>query len=279
MKNSAVLIFLLLGLGLYGQVRYTVFKTVGSVQYFSTAKKQWETLKPKDSITGNTKIKCLPNAYFIIFDSKYRIYEVRKQGEFLVNNSIPAASDNTSEEMRKAVKFFVEQTFSAGSGSTSQKSKGAVYRGEEDIFPWDSTKILDDTFDVIVNLPKDRYPVRVTLADYVSIIYADTVLKIPSAYLKTGEYTVLRVGKKEIHLFLAHDQDDSSRSSNILAITGFEENASAMNYFLAISNCLDMGYHDTALKLINRARSNPARFQELMELLKDNELVKVLVRL
>lgn len=277
MKIKFTFLLICINLMLQAQVKFTVFKTIGNVEFFSSKTNQWEKLKSKDSITNDTKIKCLPQSSLILFDSKYRIYEVKKEGESLVKNSVNPNNPSTNKEMQKAVKFFVEQTFSAASNGNTQKSKGAVYRGEESIFPWDSTFILEDTFDLNINLSKDNYPVKVSLNGYSVMVYEDTTLRIPSSYLNDGVYNTVKIGNRRvIHLFKEKEKK-KLLLGYINSLTKPGSKFNAINYSLVISNCIEMGYMDTARRLIMQISSDRANFEMVKELLKDNAVARAMM--
>ena len=241
MKIRIIIFLLVLPFLLAAQAKYIVFKTIGNVECYSTKTKQWERLKVKDSISNESKLKCPKNSTLVVFDSKYRIYEIKHDGEVLLKNSIPAGNPNSSKEMQKAVKFFVEQTFAASSNGTTQKVKGAVYRGEESVFPWDSAIIIDDSFDLIINLSRTSYPVKVSLNDYSLIIYSDTTLRLSSSNLSEEHANLLKVGNRPVvHLF-RETKKSSVAIKNMNALLNSSKKFNAINYALVIGSCIEMG--------------------------------------
>ena len=51
----------------------------------------------------------------------------------------------------------------------------------------------------------------------------------------------------------------------------------AINYSLVISNCIEMGYMDTARRLIMQISSDRANFEMVKELLKDNAVARAMM--
>ena len=100
MKIRITLFILLFHVVVLAQTRFTVFKTIGGVQFFSTKSNQWETLKPKDTITGETKIKCMKNTSLVFFDLKFQIFEMKQEGVFMVKNAINTLKKNPFFQMR-----------------------------------------------------------------------------------------------------------------------------------------------------------------------------------
>lgn len=279
MKNNLLILLLLGYLNAFTQSSYTVFKTVGNIQYFSSKSKQWETLRPKDSINANTKIKCVNNSALIIFDSKYQVFEVKQNGEFLVKNSIQSGTQNTNKEMQKAVKFFVEQTFSANSNSNSQKAKGAVYRGEGSIFPWDSAIITEDTFAFDIDLAKTQYPVKISIGKYSIIVYQDTLLNIPANLLTANEYAIVKVGSDRVLHWYQKGSNKTEALENLRKICQAKEPLSAAILAISIEYCLENRFYSMAYRLLKNNNINKQTMQELNELLKDNKEALVLLKL
>lgn len=279
MKNNLLILLLLGYLNAFTQAKYTVFKTVGNIQYFSSKTKQWEPLHPKDSINSNTKIKCVSNSALIIFDSKYQIFEVKQTGEFLVKNSIQSGSQNNNKEMQKAVKFFVEQTFSANSNSNTQKAKGAVYRGEETVFPWDSAIITEDTFTLSINLSRTQYPAKLSIGASSFIIYQDTQLILPSTLLLNDAYTTIRLGSERVLHWYRLGSAKTEALDNLTKLCQSKAPLSAAILAISIEYCLENRYYSMAYSLFMKAHDNDQTLKELKELLKENENALVLLKL
>lgn len=279
MKNNLLILLLLGYLNAFTQANYTVFKTVGNIQYFSSKSKQWETLRPKDSINSNTKIKCVSNSALIIFDSKYQIFEVKQSGEFLVKNSIQSGTQNNNKEMQKAVKFFVEQTFSANANTNTQKAKGAVYRGEGTIFPWDSAVITEDTFALEIDLARTQYPVKISIGNYSTIVYQDTQLNIPANLLNLNGYTTVKVGSDRVLHWYLTGSTKTEALEYLRKICLTKEPLSAAILAISIEYCLENRFYSMAYCLFKKANNNKQTMMELKELLKDNKEALVLLKL
>ncbi len=279
MKNNLLILLLLGYLNAFTQANYTVFKTVGNIQYFSSKTKQWEPLRPKDSINANTKIKCVSNSALVIFDSKYQIYEVKQTGEFLVKNSIQSGTQNNTKEMQKAVKFFVEQTFSANSNTNTQKAKGAVYRGEEPVFPWDSAIITEDSFLLNINLTRAQYPTKLSIGANSFIIYQDTQLLLPSSLLLQDAYTTIRLGTERLLHWYRIGNTKTAALENLKKLFQTKEPLSATLLAISIEYCIENRYYSVAYSLVMKVHDNEQTLNELKELLKDNERALVLLTL
>ncbi len=275
MKIRITLFILLFHVVVLAQTRFTVFKTIGGVQFFSTKSNQWETLKPKDTITGETKIKCMKNTSLVFFDLKFQIFEMKQEGVFMVKNAINTNNSNTSEEMRKAVKYFVEQTFAANSNGSTQKAKGAVYRGKESVFPWDSTEIMEDTFEVAIHLPKAEYPVLVSLNEYTALIFHDTTLHLAVQHLKSNQFNELIIGKQVIHL---RNKQDSIAKQVLISIMNNKGLSIEAQFSMAIAFCIAKGYYSSAKEMIDRLhKTNKETYQMVTEWLKDNQNFQKLI--
>jgi hypothetical protein len=268
MKIKVFFFFLLFHFIANSQGGYIVFKTIGDVRYFSGKTRQWELLKPKDSISNDTKIKFSPNTSLVIFDSKYRIYEVKKDGEFLLKNTINTKTNSTSEEMQKAVKYFVERTFEAHEGETKQKVKAAVYRGGDEVFPWDSTDIAEDTFSIHIDFSKSAYPVKISLNNYKLIIYNDTDLRIPSNTIQGKDYNIMTIGDRSIHLRNVRDLKELKQMNAILNNKNLD---TGTRYTLFLEYCISRKYYSLArITLLNLKESDPNSYLLVKENLKDD---------
>ncbi len=270
MKIKLFLFFILFHSIAYSQGSYIVFKTIGDVRYFSGKTRQWELLKPKDSISSDTKIKFTPNTSLVIFDSKYRIYEVKRDGEFLLKNTINTKANSTSDEMQKAVKYFVERTFEAHEGETRQKVKAAVYRGADEIFPWDSTDIVEDTFSIQIDFVKSAYPVKVSLNDYKLIVYNDTILRIPSNLIKGKGFNMLTIGDRNIHVRNAREVKELKQMNAIMNNKNLDV---ATRYTMFIEYCISRKYFSLArTTILNLKRSDPTSYAQVKENLKEDSI-------
>ncbi len=277
MKSRLLIFTLFLQLIAASQGKYTVFKTIGNIRYFSDKSKQWETLKPMDSISNDTKIRFIPHSSLIIFDSKYRIYEVTQNGDYLLKNTIHGIENNTSKEMQKAVKFFAEQTFAAHANGNTQKSKGAVYRGEEGLFPWDSTDIVEDTFTIIIKLPKGRYPVLLTLNDNRVLIYNDTNIRLASNHLKGKDYNELRIDKELIHL---RNTQNASEMKSMRTLLNSKKTSNAAKYSILLEYCISKKYYSLAKYYLQTLKEqNRVGYEEVREAMKSNALINQMAAL
>lgn len=275
--KALLLLMLLLALcRLWAQNTYTVFKTTGQVLQYSAGK--WTALKAKDQISAETAIKCDVNASFIVFDAQYKVYDVKKSGEFKLKNGLLIQSSSNNEELQKAVKFFVQQTFSSGSQNVSQKSKGSVERGKKgSIFPWDSTLFVRDTVTFKIQLPKTDYPVQVQIRNGPKVTkflaYHDTTLRIPSADFENAVWNLFKAGKQQV----AFTVDKGSALANQYLKAVQDGTANALQYYLALEYCHTQKlYEEAGILLKDAHRLSADELGKLKELLKDGPFSEML---